>query len=128
MHEIGHMYWQQVLRSMGRNAVLPEFLQTLRVFPYSYGAEFLEEGLCEYIPYTMQEILSVDDYKPRSTEDIINNRNTYSIKYRYARLFVTPVIQKYGLRKAIEIMVCCAPPSIEEILYPEKYYQRLVEK
>lgn len=129
MHEICHYYIYTVMQRMkyAGQYIAPEYLQTLRVFPYNYGAEFCEEGLCEYLPCAMQEMLCTEDYSPRSADELLEGRNTYAVKYRYSRVFVTPVVRKYGLGKAIEVILGNPAPSIAELLHPQNYYARLRE-
>jgi len=128
MHELTHAYIYQILVIRGHEKQLEyEWRQGLRMLPVdNYYTEFLEEGICEYVAADMQTIIPYDQKVVITKTDLNHaNRNHYEIKYRYASQFVGVLIKKYGLKPAIEIMVANKPPSREELLAPQTYYDRL---
>jgi hypothetical protein len=129
MHELTHFYFYMVTLHMKhlKQYVSPEYKATINLFPYNnQGAEFIEEGICEYVTIKMNETIPCkNDYKPQTTREIIENRNTHKLKYKYSSFFVKDLLDTMGLRKGIEILITNPPPSTEEILHPETFYKRL---
>lgn len=128
MHELTHAYFHQIMIIAQNEKVLEyEFRQGLRMLPVdNYYTEFLEEGICEFVVQDMGESIAWDEQVFLNKNDLSTaNRNTYEIKYRYSSQFVKPIIEKYGLKPAILIIVSHKPPSLEEILNPKLYYDRL---
>lgn len=128
MHELTHAYIYQIIMIAEYDKKLAyEWRQGLRMIPMdNYYTSFLEEGICEAVVIDMQEMIGYRDKVGISKSDLSNhNRNNYEVKYRYSQQFVRPVIQEYGLKTAIYLMVSNKPPNNEEILKPDLYYQRL---
>jgi hypothetical protein len=129
MHELTHFYFYMVTLYMkySKQYVSPEYKATINLFPYnSQGAEFIEEGVCEYVTVKMGETIPYkNNYKPVTTREIIENRNTHKLKYKYSSFFVKQLLDTVDLRTGIEILISNSPPSTEEILHPETFYKRL---
>ena len=128
MHELTHAYIYQIMAVQGHKGMLEyEWRQGLRMLPVdNYYTEFIEEGISEYVAADMREIIAYEEKQVLIKKDLSSaNRNTYVVKYRYARQFVEVLIKKYGLKPAIELMVANKPPSREELLNPSLYYDRL---
>jgi len=128
MHELTHCYIYQIMMMCQYDKKLEyEWRQGLRMIPVdNFFTEFIEEGICEYVVQDMGEMIAYDEKVVLIKKDVgISNRNNYEIKYRYSSQFVKPVIEEYGLEPAIYIMLTNKPPSIEEILKPNLYYDRL---
>ena len=128
MHELTHCYfYQNELAVQFGDSLHRDYREGLRMIPTdNYFTEFIEEGFCEWVAADMDEII------PRSEEVLVfkkdmsrQSRNTYRIKYSYARQFVAPIIERYGLRDAIRVVVSQPAPTEEEILKPQRYYDRL---
>lgn len=127
MHELTHFYFYQLIaeaRSMGMK-VDAAYLSGLRMFPHSeYGAEFIEEGLCEYIPVLMGEIIPYEKYTP-SRKEIVDCKYDYSIKYRYSSQYVSTVVDSLGFKAAVFLLIRNQPPSQGEICDRDKFINRL---
>jgi hypothetical protein len=130
MHELAHFYFYMVTQHMKhlKRPVMPGYGSGINIYPQnSQGAEFIEEGVCEYVMIMMGETIPYkEDYKPSSTREIVEGRNTHRIKYKHSYFFVKPLLDSAGLRKGIEMLITNPPPSTEEMLHPEKFYERLV--
>jgi hypothetical protein len=128
MHELMHFYFYQILlesRYAGKS-ISPEYAANFRMFPvYEYGAEFIEEGICEYLVNKMQEIIPFKTTKQYDREYLVDNKNKYEIKYRYSSQYVQDFLNNRGLKQGIIILIQNKPPSIEEIINPQKFYSRL---
>jgi hypothetical protein len=137
-HEISHYYFAQVILEMRkiRGAEVSEYYTySLRQFPnveLQYGAKFIEEGICEYLRYKWGLAPEIKmSYMPTSKNEIIKQGEKYPILYGYSSQFVKEFmdlnIKLYGRPKnALMILLHNRPPNYEEILHPEKYYQRLI--
>ncbi|MBN1386903.1 MAG: hypothetical protein JW965_00565 [Bacteroidales bacterium] len=122
-HELTHIWIQQILSEM-EHEVSPEH-RNFRIY-YSlardYGADFIEEGICEYIAHKAGEILYPKKYAP----DLDNKWDTYEIKYQYAEYYVRQILDRYdNIKEGIKTILRTPPPSKEEIIKPEMYYQRI---
>jgi hypothetical protein len=129
MHELTHFYFYLVILRMKqfKRPVMPEYKTGINLLPNnSLGLEFIEEGVCEYVTIRMGETVPYkNDYKPTSTKEIVEKRNTHNIKYKHSYFFVKSLLDTAGLQRGIEILISNPPPSTEEILHPEKFYERL---
>jgi hypothetical protein len=133
MHQIAHVYFYQTLQELRyeKRKVALEFRNnTLNVYPNSnYNAEFIEEGVCEYISNRMGEIINSNKYAPKNVKELLESRNTYLVKYNYSRNYVAPFLDHYlernDLKSGIKILLTNRPPTNEEIVHPELYFARL---
>ncbi len=129
MHELTHWYFYVTLQRLHyeKQDAEPEYSANFRMMPYTaYGAEFIEEGVCEWVSADMGQMISYDKpYKPRDVQEIINNKNTYGIKYRYSLQYVKPLLDTMTLCEGIELLLRNKPPGNEEILHPEMFYKRI---
>lgn len=137
MHEISHYYFMQVTLEMQkiRNIEVNKYYTySISTFPnveLQYGAKFIEEGISEYlkIAWGLAPPLA-KDYKPSTKAEIVTTGDKYEILYGYSCQFVRDFmdcnIKQYGRPKnALMILLHNRPPSYEEILHPEKFYERL---
>ena len=90
-HELTHIWIQQIMREMRHlgMSVSPEYAN-FRVYHElnrGYGAEFMEEGICEYISHKAGEILYPDIVYP----DFSIGWNSFDIKYLYAEYYVRQI-------------------------------------
>lgn len=130
IHEIYHCYFNQVLREMKmlEFIVASEYNNIVYVpnHEYGFGAEFMEEGFCEYMVFKMGEsVRDKKEFKPKNIKEIIDPLNTHEVKYQYALSFVEPIIEKYGIKYGMAVIIRNKPPSYKEILAPRIYYDRL---
>jgi len=128
IHELTHCYFYQIIMIAQYNKKLEyEWRQGLRMIPVDdYGTDFLEEGICEYVVEMMGEMIVSTEVKTINKSDLSTaNRNNQEIKYGYSRQFVKPIVDEYGLKAAVFLIVYNKPPTEEEILKPQLYYDRL---
>ncbi|MBN1158818.1 MAG: hypothetical protein JXA61_05510 [Bacteroidales bacterium] len=122
-HELTHIWFQQILREMDYS-VSPEH-NNFRIYTprdRDYGAGFIEEGICEYVAHKAGEII----YPKKVVPNIDNNWDTYEINYQYAEYFVRQILDRYeNIKEGIKMILRTPPPTKEEILNPELYYQRV---
>jgi hypothetical protein len=128
MHELSHYYFYLVVRKLKdmHAEVDNNYLSGLRMFPNNvYGSDFLEEGFCEYISWKMGMMIVDNNYVPKSQQYVVENQKAYEIKYRYARIYVEKIMNIYGIKKGLRLILTNKPPSYEEIFKPELYLERL---
>jgi len=128
IHELTHCYFYQIIMIAQYNKKLEyEWRQGLRMIPVDdYGTDFLEEGICEYVVEMMGEMIVSTEVKTINKSDLSTaNRNQQRVKYGYSRQFVKPIVDEYGLKAAVFLIVYNKPPTEEEILKPQLYYDRL---
>ena len=126
LHELMHDYFYIVIQKTKKlQSIQLDYLNGIHMCPINSGAVFIEEGICEYLVEKMGQMICDDDYKNYNNDSISKYFNTYYVKYHMSRLFVKPIVDKFGFGKAIEVLVTNKPPSIDEIQYPNKFYNRL---
>jgi hypothetical protein len=123
LHELGHHYIVQVANEMREEGLYVD--KAFSKFNLD-SVNFIEEGICEYGSYKLGEILSKNTYTPKEVKDLSYKNNAYNTYYRYSRVFVRSVLETYGMKSGIKILLSNKTPSIEEMLDPKKYYSRLV--
>jgi hypothetical protein len=108
--------------------VSPEY-GTLRMFPNPstrFGAAFIEEGICEYVIYYLNESTPIRNIsKPMNQLDLMNNFNKTNNLYCYSVVFLEEFLDKYGIHKGMEILIGNKPPSYEEIISPKLFFNRI---
>jgi len=66
---------------------------------------------------------------PKTTSEILDPKNKYEIKYKYASFYVKNFLDSIcdngRLRDGIEILLKNKPPSYNEIITPKLYFNRL---
>lgn len=129
-HELTHAYINQIIINMknGNMQVSPEY-GTIRMFsnPSSrFGAEFIEEGICEYVIYYLNESSPLKDIPiPNNETDLLDENNKINNVYRYSVIFLEDFLDKNGIKHGIEILLANKPPTYEEILNPKLFFNRL---
>lgn len=123
LHELGHHYVAQVADEMREEGLYVD--KAFSKFNLD-SVNFIEEGICEYGSYKLGEILSKTTYTPKNVRDLSYKNNAYNTYYRYSRVFVKSVLETYGMKQGIKILLSNRTPSIDEMLDPKKYYSRLV--
>jgi len=127
-HELTHIWIQQIMREMRYlgMAISPEY-SNFRLYHEvnrGYGAEFLEEGICEYVASEAGEILFPDRVIP----DYSKGWNSFEIKYLYAEYYVRPIMERSGnMKDGIMKILQTPPPTQEEIQYPHLFYERTLD-
>jgi hypothetical protein len=135
IHELGHLYFNQVIREMSivdtvtfSTPVRSEYTSKFFIVPKNtFGAKFIEEGLAEYPLVKMkEEIIDENIYIPTSINEIMDKENKYNVFYRYSCYYLTPLIDHFGVKKAIKILVSNPPPTYDEILDSKRFFARLI--
>lgn len=130
-HELSHAYFYQTVQLSKDDTINPIFpvYYNFSIYPSTelkYGAEFIEEGVCEYIVYWMGEsVLLKKPHTPKNEKNFLNVNLDYLIKYRYSVYFLKDFLEQYGIKKGIKILISNKPPTYEEILNPELFFKRL---
>lgn len=131
-HELTHEYIYQISRQMlyvehtGVHKAYQTFIWILRSHE-AFGAEFIEEGICEYMTERMGEIIPPRRVPvPRTVEELTDKKNRYWITYKYASRYLKPFLDTAGFTRGIRILLYNPPPNFEEILQPDLFYGRLV--
>jgi hypothetical protein len=130
IHELSHLYFNEVKLEMQEKGMLVHndyhnmsFIpKNLRI---KSNADFIEEGICEYIVCKMKQSICDNNYKPKNIEEIKNVDNQYLIKYIYSRIYLTEFLNTVGLKQGLLIILSNEPPNNTEILYPELYFGRI---
>jgi len=108
--------------------VSPEY-GSLRMFPNpstQFGTQFIEEGICEYVVYYLHESNPIKNIViPKTMDDLMDDMNRVNILYVYSVYVLQDFLDKEGLKKGIEILLSNKPPTYEEILKPELFFNRL---
>jgi len=127
-HEMTHHYFNQVIRElrMYEMHVANEYNNFSIIPRNAFGSTFIEEGVAEYVNLKIGEEIVLQDYTPETLEEITRPENKENMIYKYAPQYLKSFIDYYGIKKAIQILVSNSPPTIEEILYPGRFYSRLI--
>jgi hypothetical protein len=131
-HELTHAYFYQtlILEKQKGNHVSPEY-GTIRLYPSAeakFGAEFIEEGICEYMIYYLKESTFTTDYEniiPQNKDELINKDNEVNILYLYSVYFIKDFLDKNGVKRGIEILLNNRPPTYNEMINSELFFNRL---
>lgn len=126
-HELTHNYFNQVILEMRIDSmdVSMEYNNFNMIPKNSFGSNFIEEGIAVYMTVKKGEIIFGKDFIPESVEQIQNKDYKYYIKYNYSCVFVRPILDKYGIKQGMKLLIGNRPPSYEEMMKPELYYNRL---
>ena len=125
IHELSHLYFNEIkLEMLDKNMYVHHDYNNSMLKSVS-NADFIEEGICEYIVYKMKQSICSNNYKPNSIDEILEVDNKYLIKYVYSRTYLTEFLNSVGLKQGILILLSNEPPLNIEILYPELYFGRL---
>lgn len=131
LHELMHHYIYQLSIEMLRTDKIQvdrAYQSFFRIYSHrdDVGSRFIEEGICEYTTLRMEVILSRGrPYKPRKPEDLQRPEREYDIFYRYSAFSLRDFLDTTGLKKGIKTLLHNPPPSVEEILDPELFFDRL---
>lgn len=137
IHELIHLYvYQFITECLSKNIpVSNEYLYFNR-FPGRnfHSAEFVEEGICEYVVMKLNESIyaeykldCLDADNENNIREFKNVQMSHPIRYQYSRSFIQEIFDKYSFQKALLIIVTAKAPTYEELLCPEKYHDRLMK-
>jgi hypothetical protein len=137
-HEISHYYFLQCILELRIicHKEVNQYYDGIIIYPnpeLKYGAEFIEEGICEYLIEKWGETLAFNPdniYTPKSSADFSNKDLKFEIQYKYASKFVRQFldlsIEELGkVKYGIMILLQNRPPNYEEMQNSNLYYNRL---
>jgi hypothetical protein len=135
-HEIMHYYFYQCILEMEkiRNIDVDNYYNGILTIPNPeqiYGSKFIEEGICEYFVQRIGESpIMKNYYKPKFKSDFMVKTKMFDIQYAYSSIFLKDFldasIENSGrLKFGIFALLRNPPPTYEEILNPDKYFNRL---
>jgi hypothetical protein len=131
IHELMHTYFLQqvIIAKYAGLEVYKEYdyreTARIRIFPNAeeqYGAEFLEEGICQYVVEQMKQQIPHRTSKPETVDDIMGNNE---IKYGYSVDYLKEFLDYFGVGKGIGILILNKPPTYQEILNPHLFFNRI---
>lgn len=131
IHELMHTYFLQIVIISKFNGVdvydeydyrMPIKIRLYPNIAEAYGAEFIEEGVCQYVVEDMKLIIPYRVSVPKTVGEVMGNNE---IKYTYSIDYLKEFLDYFGVRKGIEIIIRNKPPTYEEILNPDLYFNRL---
>lgn len=130
-HELTHHYISQIGKEM-------EFYDSVDIHndyeinvwiirtPDHFTADFIEEGICEYVVTKMEEIIPPKRYeKPKNINDLTSEENRYKYVYKYSSEYLKPFLDTIGFKRGVKTLISNDPPTYNEILNPELYFNRL---
>lgn len=135
IHELIHLYIYQFINDCSENDLpINSEYNYFNLFPVRkhYASDFIEEGICEYVVMKLKEGI-FNDCKIECIDDEINTKkflqlqNSFGIKYIYSRTLVNRILENNSFKTALLVIFTCEPPSYEELLCPDHYYQRLLK-
>lgn len=130
-HELTHAYVNQtVLIRRNRNEYVSPEYGMIRMFPvpgHQFGSDFIEEGICEYVVYYLNESSPLKNVPvPENATDLIDQKNMINNLYYYSVVYLKEFLDKEGVKKGIEILLSNRPPTYDEILNPKLFFNRLI--
>lgn len=91
-----------------------------------FGSTFIEEGICEYLCGKMDEIIVPDrPFIPATQNELTDMNNRYKVMYKYSAHYLKTFLDTSGFKRGVKILLHNPPPSYEEILNPDLFYERL---
>lgn len=129
-HELTHAYFYQIIAQMKMD---DEYVSSeygfISIFPQldlRFGAEFIEEGVCEYVVYYLNESSPIkDSFIPKTVKELIDPSNEICAKYHYSVYFIKEFLDENGIENGIKILVTNRPPNYNEIINPKLFFDRL---
>jgi hypothetical protein len=127
-HELTHAYFYKTLIIMRNNGqyISPEY-SNFRMIPTSdFNTSFIEEGICEYVVYYLNESNHLKDIPtPENINELLEENNKINNLYFYSVIFLEKFLNENGIKKGLKVLIKNKPPTYEEILSPELFYNRL---
>jgi hypothetical protein len=130
-HELMHHYVYQVSLEMLRReqiGVDRAYQTFFRIYSNrdDPGSRFIEEGICEYVTLKMKARISPRRPPvPKTIAELKRPENEYNVFYRYATYCLTEFLDTQGLKRGIKILLHNPPPTDEEMLDMDLYFDRL---
>ncbi len=124
IHEKAHGFYHQ-LKNILELKNKEVFIKTNPSEDYLFRKSFVEEGVCQYCAYKMNEIIISKEYKNKENlEKLISEKNLELI-YRYSLDYFKDFLDFFGLKNGIKILLKNPPPTKQEISNPIKFYKGL---
>jgi hypothetical protein len=132
MHELMHTYFLQNIIVAKYNGIEINreydyrLTMKLKMYPNpeeAYGAEFLEEGVCQYVIEQMKQQIPYRVSIPETANGVMGNNE---LKYTYSIDYLKEFMEFFGVKHGIEILIRNKPPTYEEILNPDLFFNRLL--
>lgn len=136
IHEFIHLYIYQFIydcldKHIPINSEYINFNLVPRIGSY-YSSELIEEGICEYVVMKLREgifnefNLECQGFSGEGDlSKLMHSQNINTVKYQYSRLIVERIFENNSFRESLQVIFTAKPPTYEELLCPEKYYNRL---
>lgn len=133
-HELMHIYIIQQMLIVNMKGKLNTYYCYVQLYPNAemkFGADFIQEGICEYIIRNKKEIIQYNnEYFPDTKDDLLNKKNVFNVKYKYSSQFLKDFLdittKQYGnIKIGIEMLLENNPPTYQEILNPNLFFYRL---
>lgn len=129
-HELTHAYFnQEVTVLKNQNKPVSSEYSFVQVYPdlgLKFGSIFIEEGICEYVVYYLNESSPLENIRiPKTEAELVNTDNYINSMHHYSVYFLKDFLDEHGIKEGIKILVTNSPPSYKEIIKPELYFQRL---
>jgi hypothetical protein len=126
IHEMAHGYIQQVIAELKMDSIpVQPGYRCMYEWCKTPGAKFIEEGVAEYCAITMGEVILGKPYVPKTSDELLNEKNNYNVNYRYSPSYLKKFLDNMGLHQGLKILLSNDPPTPEEMLDSEKYFSRL---
>lgn len=129
-HELAHVYTYQIImeRDIDTMIVAYDYKTAISIIPRTrnvYGTDFIEEGIAQYIVNRIGDSPELKNVEiPKLKQDLFDNKN--DVQYHYSIYFLKEFLDQYKIREGIEILIANDPPSYEEILNKELFFNRLI--
>ena len=130
-HELTHHYMNQIGKEMefydsvNINRAYQDGFWIIRN-PRLFGAMFIEEGICEYMVTKMGENIPHKRFPaPKNVSELTNPVNKYKFIYKYSSEYVREFLDTTGFKQGVKMLMSHEPPSHNEILNPELFFNRL---
>lgn len=114
LHELGHDYTYQILDSLKIEGKLKE--------QDFFTSIILLEGIAEYFAIKLNETDS-KYIKPTISNFIFDD----SYPYRHGPVVVSPILNKYGVKRGIEKILLSEPPRLEDFPTLKAYRKRILK-
>ena len=128
LHEIMHVYFTQ--QTLITDDIDRAYRNTIRILTERqsfFTSTFIEEGVCEYLVQSMGEIIpNPTPFIPRTSGELRSKSNHYLVMYEYSAYYLKDFLDKYGYSMGIQILIKNPPPTYDELLNPELFFQRLM--
>ena len=131
-HELTHHYLDKIIwemQNVDKTSVDRSYQSYIWIFKTHemFGSTFIEEGICEYMTQKMGEIIPPKKPFIPKTEDVLTNKNNrHNVNYKYSSYYLKQFLDTTGFKEGVKILLHNSPPTYEEILRPDLFFNRLI--